>query len=1130
MALHIHHGPRLADLADVLGRQLHELADAGVDPFEPVVVGVPTAGVRDWLTRHLAHRLGVVANVRMVFPATFVAMCTGDEPPEHDPWAVPRLTWAVFQALHDTAGGDVIDVPGPRTLHVARRIADLFDTYANNRPSVIQQWAAGIDGNGLADGRLDGAHSWQPALWREVRALIGSPSPAELRADRLTELVAGPAAGGRMPALPTQAALFGISTISPAQLDVLAAAGSHRELHVFAAHPSPAAWARSGRRLGGRLTLRAADTAPQPVHPLLRSWAAPSMELTALVSGTAAQLQPVAPAAPLPGTALGALQAAIIHDRAPEPPDQAEPQAVADDGSLQVHLCHGTLRQVEVLRDSLCALFAADHTLQPHQVLVVSPQLARFAPLAASVFQRSVPPVPVRVSDLALGSENPVAAATVHLLALLGSRCTVGQVLEVCALPAVARRMGFSSDDIATYQRWAGDLNIRWGLDADHRHEWLHLDIDEGTWESALDRLLLGAAMPAPTVRRAAHDIVPYDDVDAAAFQSAGRLAELVQHLRHARRCASAATPVTMTVTMPMAEWCRLTAELVSAVCAADIDAPWQEADVLVALEGLAADAAPLGDRATGNGTAQLGIDLAEAAAAIAEAIATTSGRLSLRSGAVTLTSMVPLRNVPARVVCILGLDDSVAGARGAGDDILALQPCVGERDPSSEGRALLLDALLAAQEHCIITCDGIDITTNRPIALPVALGELLDVAGGADLAVRHPRHGWDARNVRAEAPFSFDPVMVEAARAVRETHTTAGAAARTTARAEFAELLPVVLPPRVTVAELAEACTRPARTYLRHGVDVRLPAGIDDSDDNVALSADALQRSQLGRSLMEHHKRWRDAEQAEAQWRDAASLTGELPPRQLALAVVDVVSAEVGELIAARPAVAEAFAVTDPIPVDVAIAVPSWAQPAGLAAPATVVLTHDVHQVAGDCVVRVEFSRPKHRQLVSAAIELAALCVAYPKQSWSATVVRRPDRRDGSPDVVDLTVRDAQQRTAGAQRLLEVALDLRLRAAREPIPLFEASSQLIAVDGTLSDETVFEGAGYGPGDLSDDQVSFVWSAVSAEEMLAIPYRTRVDEPIPPRQLPGFSGHSRAASFARYLWDAVYDFVDIGVR
>jgi exodeoxyribonuclease V gamma subunit len=1115
MALHIHHGPRLVDLADVLAGQLRGLADRGVDPFEPVVVGVPTAGVRDWLSRHLAQRLGVVANVRMVFPAKFIALCAGDEQLDHDPWAVPRLTWAVFQALQAPAGGDV-DVPGPRTLYVARRIADLFDSYANNRPSVIQQWAAGLDGNGLAGGQLDGAHAWQPVLWRQVRALIGSPSPAELRADRLAELAAGPAAGGRVPALPTQAALFGVSAISPAQLDVLLAAGSYRDLHVFAAHPSPAAWARSGRRLGGRLTPRTADTAAQPAHPLLRSWAAPSMELTALVSGTAAHVQRVASSAPPPTTALGALQAAIINDHEP-----ARVQPMAHDGSLQVHLCHGTLRQVEVLRDSLCALFAADHTLQPHQVLVVSPQLDRFAPLAASVFQRSVPPVPVRVSDLALGSENPVAVATVQLLALLGSRCTVGHVLEVCALPAVARRMGFTSDDLATYQRWAGELNIRWGLDADHRHEWLHLDIDEGTWEAALDRLLLGAAMPAPTVRRAAHDIVPYDDVDAAAFESAGRLAEVVQQLRTARRRAS--------VPMPVAEWCRLTAELVSSVCAADRDAPWQEADVLAALHGLASDASQY-ECAPAAGGATGGIELAEAAVVIAEAIATTAGRLSLRSGAVTLTSMVPVRNVPARVVCILGLDDSSYGGRGVGDDILALQPCVGERDPSAEGRALLLDAVLAAEQHCIITCDGIDITTNRPIALPVALGELLEATGGTDLAVRHPRHGWDARNLRPEAPFSFDPVMAEAARAMRAAADMAGPV-------EYSDLLPVVVPARVTVTELTEACTRPARTYLRHGVDVRLPAGLEDADDNVALSAGALQRSQLGRSLMDQHKRWGDAELAQTRWRDAATLTGELPPRQLALAVVDVVSAGVGQLIGARPEVAEAFAATTPIPVDVRIAVAPWAQQAhastaGVQAPApsTVVLSHDVHQVAGDCLVRVEFSRPKHRQVVSAAIELAALCVAYPAQPWSAIVIRRPAKGDGQPDVVELAVRDPQRRAASAQRLLDAALDLRLRAAREPIPLFEGTSALIATDGQLSDETVFEGSAYGPGDLSDEHVSFVWSAVSAEEVLSVEYRHGVDEPVPPRSLPGFAGHSRAASFAFYLWDALDDFVAVGGR
>ena len=60
------------------------------------------------------------------------------------------------------------------------------------------------------------------------------------------------------------------------------------------------------------------------------------------------------------------------------------------------------------------------------------------------------------------------------------------------------------------------------------------------------------------------------------------------------------------------------------------------------------------------------------------------------------------MRSVPHRVVCLLGLDDGAFPAQAPrdGDDLLLDDPHVGDRDPRTEDRQLLLDALLAAQDE----------------------------------------------------------------------------------------------------------------------------------------------------------------------------------------------------------------------------------------------------------------------------------------------------------------------------------------------------------------------------------------------------------------------------------------------
>jgi exodeoxyribonuclease V gamma subunit len=87
------------------------------------------------------------------------------------------------------------------------------------------------------------------------------------------------------------------------------------------------------------------------------------------------------------------------------------------------------------------------------------------------------------------------------------------------------------------------------------------------------------------------------------------------------------------------------------------------------------------------------------------------------------------MRSVPHRVVCLLGLDDGVFPRQSTrdGDDVLARDPWIGERDPRSEDRQLFLDAICAAEDHLVITYTGADERTGAPVPPAVPLGELLD-------------------------------------------------------------------------------------------------------------------------------------------------------------------------------------------------------------------------------------------------------------------------------------------------------------------------------------------------------------------------------------------------------------------
>src|SRR5262249_56448360 len=111
---------------------------------------------------------------------------------------------------------------------------------------------------------------------------------------------------------------------------------------------------------------------------------------------------------------------------------------------------------------------------------------------------------------------------------------------------------------------------------------------------------------------------------------------------------------------------------------------------------------------ATGTGDSTE-LRLPDVRALLSDRLAGRPTRANFRTGTLTVCTMVPMRSVPHRVVCLLGLDDGVFPRQGSvdGDDVLARDPMIGERDARSEDRQLLLDAILAATQTLVITYTG---------------------------------------------------------------------------------------------------------------------------------------------------------------------------------------------------------------------------------------------------------------------------------------------------------------------------------------------------------------------------------------------------------------------------------------
>jgi len=1076
--LHIHRAERADGLVDALRRLL---VDALPDPFAPEVVAVPTRGIERWLTQRMSARLGarpgrfdgVCANVEFPSPRRLVgdavAAASGIQP-EEDWWLPERAVWPLLEVVDDCLSepwlhglsvhlGATGETPDPlrraRRLSTVRHLTDLFDRCALHRPEMHRAWAIGRDTDGAQRG-LPADAVWQAELWRRLRERIAQPSPAERLQGACARLRDEP----RLVELPQRVSLFGLTRLPAGHLHVLRALAACRDVHLFLLHPSPGLWERVAETAKTRppIVRRSDDvTATLPANRLLASWGQDAREMQLVLSGTDDQVDHHHPVEHRSGTLLARIQADVRADRsppgAPLPDGQDErPLLDPDDRSVQVHACHGRARQVEVLRDAILHLLEEDPGLEPRDVIVMCPDIETFAPLIQATFGAGEvsgedeldalpadvrpPDLRVRLADRSLRQTNPVLGVVAQLIDLAEQRLTASQVLDLADREPVRRRFRLDDDNLSRVQDWVAQSGIRWGLDAAHRTPFKLDALRAGTWRAGIDRVLMGVAMTEDDQRLFA-GVLPLDDVENRAIDLAGRFAELVDRLQASLDGLS--TPQTID------GWAAAIAAAADALTATAPHEAWQRSELQRLLDDVVKEATVAG---TVNTTS---IALPEVRALLAERLQGRPTRANFRTGHLTICTLVPMRSVPHRVVCLLGLDDGVFPRKAPrdGDDLMLDDPHVGDRDPRTEDRQMLLDALLAASDRLIVTYTGNDERTNAPRPPAVPVGELLDIVDAtvrvddaparARVVVRHPLQPFDPRNFARGAlvrdrTWSFDPVTLEGARALTGPRAEPGPF--------LAGPLPAVEASIVEIEDLVRFAQHPVRAFLRQRLGISVGDFSDEVEDDLSVELDGLGKWGVGQRLLEARLAGVDGRTAAL----AEIARGTLPPGVLGQPVVDEVFPIVEDIVVEADGLVAGS--SPPGSIDVRIVLADGRLVSGT-----------IPGVSGNVLRTVTYSRVAAKHRLAAWVRLLALTATDPDRPFAAATV---GRAGGRARVTIARIRPLADDAAGRRECalghLATLMDLYDRGMREPLPLYCLTSAEYAKAAAASRDPVAPG------------------------------------------------------------------------
>jgi len=951
------------------------------DPFAFDLAVVPGAGFQRWLSQQLAlSDAGICAGVEFVSLPAFERRLGGTD----DPWQPDRLVWRVQRLALEP------DLPELETLRrhllasresytACNRIARHFAGYARHRPKLLAAWTRGEDA--APDGQPLGDDAWQAQLWRRLVAEIGE-SPLDRRLALLNRLRSGPT-----PGLPERIAVIVPTQFHAGLLELLEAVGSHHRVELLALCPTPS-------RRPARVTaeLRRADFTRPVGHRLNLSLGQLGDEAAALFPPVTSTTAPES----IPSL-LGWLQANLRDDT------EAAPRALdPSDDSVQVHLSHDLSRQVEVLREVLTSVLAADPSLEPRDIAVITPDVDAVAPLIGAAFTVAGGPshpatrFRVQLADRSVAQVNPMATLLLRLLALPDGRFEASTLLELCQEPAIAARFGFGPDARERLVRLVETAGIRWGLSAQQRAGFGLGGFPHNTWFAGLQRMLLGVALPE-TDLVAAGTVLPLDDVESSDVALIGGLTEFVGRLSRALNELSA--------TGTLAEWCARSRSLLESVVSLPHGQEWQLSDLWTGLSRLA-------ERGE-----QPGAPLTRAAAerAIADEFAGAPARGAFGNGSLIVCGPNSLRHVPHRVLVLLGWDADryPRPVRRHGDDLLGQEPRVGDPSGALLDRQLLLDAVHAARQQLIVVAQGRSVATNEvvPLAAPIAeLVAALDatavtaagLGAGAAVTVQHPLQSFDARYFGGDARlYSADPLAFRAARAsVAEPEAPRP-------RYYLETLPPPDLSQGVTLEQVTDFFKHPARALLKVRAGLSLGNSAESSDE-LPIELDHLERWQIGNRVLQRLRAGHDADAVRrAEW-----LRGEVPPFELGRQLMTEVVQEAERSRRQLPSDLADARLHD---LEVLVPVPGVGD---------VKLVGRV-RAHGSQLVQAEFSSLAPRHRLEAWIRLLALAAAIPGE-WSARVI-------GKGKVATY----AAPPQPGALTILGKLLAIYSRGLSEPLPAF---------------------------------------------------------------------------------------------
>ncbi|MFC1857301.1 exodeoxyribonuclease V subunit gamma [Thermodesulfobacteriota bacterium] len=861
---------RLEILAEILANVLKVPL---FSPLKPEIIVVQSRGMERWVSMEIATHLGICANCMFPFPNTFlndIFKILLPDVPEESPFDIDTMTFRIMKTLpecidrqdFESVATYLKDDPQKLKLfQLSSRISNIFDQYLVFRPEMIFSWESGKE------------NYWQAQLWNRISKEYKNMHRARLRKDlfdvigniRSENLQVRTHSSGVAHAdgpieLPERVNVFGISYLPLFHLQALAELSHLFQVNLFCMNPCQEYW---GDIVSDREMKKIKDRYVQSGHSdgefylekgnsLLASMGALGRDFLDLLSNFDCELYEHFEE-PEKTDVLSCIQSDILNLR-----DKSELHALVRDGnrgdsqtdyhgtspfwrSIQIHSCHSPMREIEILHDNLLAMFDDDSALLPKDIIVMAPDIELYAPFIEAVFDAQADEklrIPFSIADQSVKRESRIIDGFLSLLDLRGSRFGAAQVLGLLQISGIKEKFGLTESDAALIERWIKETHIRWGLNAEHKKKFGVPDFPENTWKAGIDRLLLGLAMRGQDKDLFA-GILPYDNIEGSDGLVLGRFLEFFDRIS---TCIDE-----LEKSKNLAGWHNFLHMTLKQIFSLNEESEYEVQILRRILDNLARKQALSGFDEK--------IDFTIVRDYLENHLENTTFGSGFISGSVTFCAMLPMRSIPFKVLCLLGMNNEAfpRDSQRLGFDYILKSPKPGDRSKRNDDRYLFLESIVSARKRLYISYVGQSIQDNARIQPSVLVSEFIDYIRDGfgvpeeQITTYHRLQPFSPEYFRPDSNlFSYSEENFLACKSLFHPKTPTPFISKK-----------LSLPPdewkHLDIDTLCRFFSNPSKFLLQKRLGVFLEEGFPVPEERENFSLDPLERYQLGQKLVKH-------------------------------------------------------------------------------------------------------------------------------------------------------------------------------------------------------------------------------------------------------------------------------------